>query len=191
MNPFRASTALFLLSISLPAAALAAGGDPNHVPLKELVFPQLVNVTIFVLVLVYFLRKPVGAFFSGKVEKFHSAKNQAEKAKKDAQDKLLEIQSRLAELDKTAQASLQTARADADSVAAKLVEDAKVQAKRMEQDASLSVAIELQRAVVALRQELLNESMEVARSEVKKDISPESQSKLHKDFLQKAQRVSL
>ena len=93
------SILLVLASLALPSIAAAAEGSAGHagVPWWE-IFKQAVNFGILVGVLVYFLKKPLGAYLKERTALIRKSIDEATHAKADAWAKLAAIEDRMAKL---------------------------------------------------------------------------------------------
>lgn len=184
---------LFISMLSVNALAAGGGGhhDIHYIPWNELIIPQIVNVSIFLSILFLLLRKPIKNHFAGKVESFEQAKQEAQKAKKDAEDTHAEVTARLQELESTTQQNMKTAHAEAEALKLKIIDEAKTQAERMEKEAERSAHHELQKALFKLRTELLNQSIDVAETELQTKTTDQVDQQLQSAFVQKAQGVRI
>ena len=182
---------LILLSL-LASEALAAGGGGGHhdgVPWAELVIPQIVNFTILASALFFALRNPVKNFFKSKAEDFSSAVNRAADAKKKAEAAYNEIKNRLTHLEKSAEDSRKQAQADAAALRSKMIDEAKAEAQKEEQDAQKSIQFEYDRMVSALKAELVSNSIKLAEEQVVKSTDAAETSDLQKAFSAKAAKA--
>lgn len=183
------SQSFITLAILLSAAqALAAPGAGGHegIPWSELIIPQIVNVTLLVSFLVFVLRKPVRNFFSGREAAFTAAVRRAEELKQNAERAHAEIQARLKKLQETSEASKKQAMVESTALKSKMILEATDEAKKSEGDVLKNIHFEHERAVAALRSELISNSVKAAEEQVKKNSNAGVLADLQKGFTKKA-----
>lgn len=153
---------VFFLSLS-PALALAEEAAEHaeaHAALPmQLLISQSFNVLLLVLVLVWFLRKPVGEFFSARKGTFETALNSARRAKEEAEAKQKLITNKIATLEAEYANQISQAEHKAREFKQQMIQDAKDQTVRMLQEAEEAKKTAVQSAVQELRKELLNQSL--------------------------------
>jgi F-type H+-transporting ATPase subunit b len=145
----------------------AAAEHHAAIPWSTLILPQTINFLIFAGILAFLLRKPVKEFFSSKGEVFLDSVRKAEEIKLQAEKAHHEIQSRLQNLEKNATVNVKDAEQEATVLREKLIREAKEAAVKTEQEAQRSVYHEHERAIAALRTELVTNSIRFAQDKVK------------------------
>lgn len=165
------------------AATNGAGGIP------EAVIYQFIHFAIFVGLLVFFLRKPVRAFFSNREQAFRQALVKAEAARKEAEAKQREIQERLTRLQNNSQESIAQAKAEAEALKAKIIQDAAEMSQRLRDEARRTAELEIERAKNELREEMLTQSIELAKKMLNDKIAEPDQKRLQTEFVDKIQVV--
>jgi F-type H+-transporting ATPase subunit b len=180
-------TVVFLSAIFV----FAAGGEGGHghIPWGNLIIPQLVNFSIVMGGLIFLLKTPLRNYFHDRAKSFEQLKQKAEAAKAEAERKNSEVRAQLTTLDTTSDKSLEEAKVESQKLRKQIVDEASVQATRIEEESSRMVQHELDRAVAALRTELVTNSVRFAESKIKEKVTPASQDKLNKEFLDKVQAV--
>lgn len=179
----------WLLLFILPIEVLAAGGGHSDgIPFGKLIIPQLVNVIFFFGLLIYFTRGLIVDYFKSKNEDFHAAEIAAAKAKEEAANKHATIKSKIQNLSATADAEKAKAITSAEELKVRLIENAKLQAEKLQKDAEITASAELQRAIMTLRTETISKASEVAKAEMDKN---SDNSKLQKAFVSRVQGASL
>ncbi|KYG68962.1 ATP synthase subunit B [Bdellovibrio bacteriovorus] len=171
-----------LFIITAPALALAAGGG-HHDGIPSAVMYQAINVAILVAGLIYFTKDGIVSFFSGRKAAYLEAAQKSAFAREQAEKEFVDIKNKLANLDATREESLRKAQAHADDMKKQILDEANEVTKRIRQDAELTAKLEVQRAQNELRNQLLKDSMEAARTVLTKDIGSADQQKLQKDFI--------
>lgn len=180
-------TTLLFSSILLAASPGGAHAFDGSVP--PIVFHQLVNVVLFVLLLYVLLRKKVAEVFKGRSADFHSALTKAQAAKQDAEARKKEIQDRLNKLESTAAEGLQTARTEAEALRKKILADAEELTQNLRTEAQRTAQFEIERAKAELREELLTHSIQAAKKVLAENTNEADQKRLQSEFVEKIQVV--
>lgn len=172
------------------ASATEHGAHEAGIP--TMVWLQFINFGLYVALLFFALRKPVLNFFSNRETTYRDAIKKAEAAKTEAETKRREIQERLTKLESTREQSIEQARAEAAALRAQIIEEAKNLAAKLKTDAEQTAAVELDRAKVALRRELLDQSVLLATKLLsgKDKLQDQDQKRLQSEFVDKIQVVS-
>lgn len=181
------ATLVFLIAGFMPSAVFASEGHAGGIPMS--VTYQLINFTIYIGLLLYFLRHPVKNFFRSREEVYKQALLSGESARKDAEQKKHEIQQRLRDLEATSSESIDRARAEAASLKQQIALDAKDLSERLRQEASRTTALEVERAQNLLRDEMLAQSVALAQRLLLDKIAEPDQKRLQTEFVDKIQEV--
>lgn len=175
------------LAFIAPAfAASGAHGEDHGIPWGQLIIPQIVNFSIFFLTLVFLLRKPVKEFFSGKEAEFNSAVRKAAETKQAAEKAHNEIKQRLTTLEANAEKSRKEALRESAEMKQKLIKEAQEVAAKAASESEKGIFFEHERAIAALRAELVTNSIKVAQEQVRMGTDVAVLSGLQKGFSQKA-----
>lgn len=164
-------------------AAHHAGGIPGTVGL------QAANFVIYAGLLLYFLRHPIKNFFKSRDENYKQALVKAEHAHREAEKKKREIQDRLRDLDSGANDSLEKARAEATALKNQIQQDAKTLAERLRAETARTAQLEIERARNVLREEVLKQSMELSQKLLSDKMADNDQKRLQTEFVEKIQEV--
>lgn len=175
---------VLISALATTTAALAAGGahDENHIPVKT-ILTQAVNLSILLIVLVFFVRKSIQATFKAKKDLFLEDSLKTAQALKLAEIELSDIRSKIKNLETGEAASLVNAEKEAELTAQKIVLDAQTQGKKIVEDTSLVIGAELSKAKNQIREKIIESSM----LETEKNIKAASASitqKSEKGFLE-------
>lgn len=168
-------------------AAGGAHGDPHAIPWSSISI-QALNLSLLILFLYLALRKTVSALFANRAKDYQTLVSRAEAARLEAEKGKLEIKERLARLEATADQGVTQARAEAEELRAKMIQEAKALAARLEAEAERTAKIEAEKAKTELRRELLQKALNETREDLKKLGSTE-QKKLQAEFADKIQVV--
>jgi F-type H+-transporting ATPase subunit b len=151
--------AVALLALAGPVAWASGGGEGQHeVRFGKAMIFQIVNFILLVCLLLYVYRKNAAGSFEKRSVEIQMAMEEAAKAKKAAEDKYLEYQTRVAKLDDEIGEILELSRGDAEKERASILEEAKKQSEKILQQAGLTAKQE----VVLAKQELRREAAELA-----------------------------
>jgi F0F1-type ATP synthase membrane subunit b/b' len=161
--------------------------DAHHIPWKELVVPQIVNFSLFLGLLIYLLRAPLKAHFSGKREAFEEHRKKSEEARVLAERQNAQVRANLDKLENETAQSVEQAKIDATNLKQKIAIEAKEQAARLESEALKMAEFEKSRAVNMLKIELANNAATQAESLLKSKVDTSVQTKLSEDFVGKIQ----
>ena len=97
------ATAVIALARLLPLAAPALAAEGHEAAATFLGQPlwiwQLINLVVFLGLLVWLLKKPVGAFFGDRRREVEETLRKAEENRKRAEELVVQIEGRLAKLD--------------------------------------------------------------------------------------------
>lgn len=176
--------------VSVAASAASESADGHHgIPWGHLIFPQAVNFAIFLGVLIFLLRKPVKEFFASKGKDFLDSVKKAEEVKANAERAHNEIQTRLRTLEASAAQNVKEAEVEAAALRTRLVKEAQEAAVKTEQEAVKTIHYEHERAIAALRSELVANSVRFAQDKVAKSVDSNVINDLQASFSKKVQSV--
>lgn len=168
---------LALLAVSAAAVAAEEAGVHAGIPWWE-IFKQAVNFGILVGVLVYFLKKPVGAFLKERTELLRKSIDEAARARESAAEKLAAIEARMARLSEEIAEMNAKMEAEADEETRRICEAARAEIDRLHAQVQFTADQEVKKARLELRREAADLSARAAEEIVAKTITPEDQERL-------------
>lgn len=169
----------------------AAAGDAHHTEgIPSVFWLQMVNFVIYVGAIIFFARGPIRELFKGRYDNFFSAVKRAEAAKLEAEAKRKEVQDRLNKLEATRDESIQKARTDAAALRNQIIEEAKALSAKLKVDAQRTAQLEVERAKIELREELLAQSIQMSKRILTDKMQEQDQKRLQSEFVDKIQVVS-
>lgn len=186
-----------LLTFVMSSVALAAGGGghdahgPAHLDeatLQTIIY-QAINVAVIVFGLIFFLRKPAKEFFANKHVAFVQAAEKAMAAQKKAEQERHEIEIQLAKLEQSRQESVSRAKAEAADLRNSLIAEANALSKRIHDESHAAAALEIEKAKVAIRQQMIEEATKLAQSQISGMVSNDDHARLNKEFIQNIEVV--
>ena len=171
------STTAFFLRLLAPE-----GGDGHEAAQTFLGIPftvwQVANLVLFLGVLVYFLKKPLVTFFTGRRLGIEQALKTAEEKRMRSEALAAEITARMDRIESELSALRQHAEREAGAEQASLIAQTEADAERIVARASA----EIDSRVRSARQELTSYagdlSVEIAEEILKKNLTPEDQKRL-------------
>lgn len=177
--------ALVLVVLSCGTAMAAADAHVDSgVLLKDFLY-RLLNFSIVVAILVYFLKKPIGNALSGRREDIEKALAEAKKVKEEAEAKFAEYDKKLDQATQEIAAISASIRKEAEMEKQKIIENAREQAVKIEQDAEKAAALEVTKARLSLQQEAVQLAVGVAEDLLKKNFTKDDDSRLIDEYMQK------
>lgn len=142
--------------------------------LSLVIFPY-VNFFLFLGVLVYFARKPLNAMTLQKRAEYERVVLEANRAKAEADAKLKAINSRLSNLAAELLSMKNTALAEAEEEANKIVQQGERLAKRLKEDAHRMAQAEVEKAEAILSERILNGVRNSVVTRLKSEMTTEKQ----------------
>lgn len=175
-----------LLALLLSPQTLWAGGGEEGVPLK-LVVVQAGNLILLVGLLVYFSRKKIQGHFSARRSNFQELVGKAERARAEAERANQTIAEKLRTLESKAEDDKREAVRTAEELKSRLQSEAQDLARRLNEDAKKTAALEIEKAKEKLRAELLDEAIKTARAALRDTVGEPEQKRLQTEFVEKIQ----
>ena len=185
-----------VLSLTLLAGIVAAASEAGHggghgldqQQIKTILY-QTFNFTVLVIGMIYYLKDPVKAHFKEKKSSYVAASQKANNAKNQAEKEQMDIQVRLNRLESTADESISRARAEAADMKNQLIAEAQVVSKKIREEAESAARIEIEKAKIQLREQLLADSILMARNQMQNKVSAEDHKRLQGEFINNIQVV--
>jgi F-type H+-transporting ATPase subunit b len=178
-----------VLAIPFALAASFGNSADEHAAASEglptAVILQFVNFFLYIGLIVYFARRPISEYFKNRQANFFSALKRADAARAEAQAKRTETQARLAKLESSRDESIQTARTEAAALRTQIVDEAKALSEKLKIDAQRTAHVEIERAKMMLREELVNQSVAMAQRILSDKMQEQDQKRLQDEFVKK------
>ena len=150
---------------------------------------QAFNFGLLLVILFVLLRKAVKAHFAERASSYQELVDRAENARREAQRNHDEMKRRLEGLESSAQQNVAKARAEAEELRNRLMNEAKDLTQKMEEEAKRTTAIELDKAKALLRKDLLEKALTSSSEFLKKGLGTNEQKKLQNEFAEKIEVV--
>ena len=141
---------------------------------------KFINLTIFVLVMVYLLKKPLSEAFKAKREAIRADLIKAEAEKQAALAQLASTEAKLAALEQEKAAILQRARDEAAAEKQRIAAEAEAEVKRLREQTEGELARLAQQTRSELKRLSAEESVRLAEQKLRSQIDAEKDSRLVK-----------
>lgn len=172
----------------LSATALASGSAPGEIPGD--VKYQLLNLTLFLFILVYFAGAKVKNSFSQRHEDFHRMARETEKARKALENKKAEVIRLTKQLRDTYDLSLVQAQQEAQLALKDQLQKASEEAARLSREASSQLRSDSSKLMEKLRLEALQMSMDTAQNKLG-SLEASDKSKINSTFAGRVESATL
>ena len=184
------ATALFcLLSVAAFAAEPEAAAHAEEGAIPTSVLYQFINFALYAGLVFYFVRKPVRSYFQNREAGFNQALVKAQEARKEAEEQRRTIQTKITQLESNQAQSVEQARAEAEALKTRILQEAEDMARRLREEASRTAAFEIERAKNELREDLLNQSVALSAKILTEKMAEPDQKRLQTEFVDKIQEV--
>jgi F-type H+-transporting ATPase subunit b len=141
---------------------------------------KFINLTIFVLVMVYLLKKPLSEAFKAKREAIRADLIRAEAEKQAALSQLTATEAKLAALEQEKAATLQRAQEEAAAEKQRITAEAEAEARRLREQTEAELARLSQQTRAELRRLSAEESVRLAEQKLRSQINAEEDGRLVK-----------
>jgi len=150
-----------------------------------MLFWRVVNAAALVGLLIYFLRKPLGSFFSERKTQISSDLAEAQEQREKAEALLGEYKQKLAGMEKEVEKLRAELRKSADAESAKIEVDADKLASSMVEAAKLAAEQEVRKARITLKNEAVGLAVQMAESLIREKINDTDRKRIIEDYLEK------
>ncbi len=186
MKKFR--TVAFAVGILLLFAATAwasSGGEHEGYNIWMNFLYRCVNFVIVVAIIWFAAGKKIKAFFGSRRDNIENELADLDKRKKDAQDKLQEVEQGIANMEQERATILAEYKAQGEALKASIIEKAKTQAAQITAQAKQTAEQETRYAIEGIRAELADLVVESAEKMLKDKLTKEEHEKLVEKYLTK------
>ncbi len=184
----RLLTIIIIISITLVSLThsdlFASEGGTHEAGAGYWLWP-IVNFSILVIVLVFFLRKPIKNYLNSRSKMLEKTLNEAKAARSIAEKALKEVEERLKLKDKEIEKILADAMAAGETEKNKLIEDGKEVSVKIKEAASKNINYELKKAIETIRAEAVNIAIDLAEKKVEETMTDEMRDKLTEDSIKR------
>jgi len=177
------------------AAEQAAAADTSHgegslssAKLKDL-FWRVINFIALMIILVKFGAKPIASGLAGRQKNVKNEIDELEKRKNDAEAQYREFEAKLSTVEKDIDSIVEKAVAQAEVEKSKIIEKAEQAADDIKRQAELAIQQEIMEARRTLKNDVADQAAAMAEELIVKNLKPEDQAKIIKDYLDKVGAV--
>ncbi len=176
----------FMLVLVLANMAIASGGGhaDSGVLLKDFLY-RILNFSIVVAILVYFLRKPLKKGLAGRSEEIEKALAEAKQVKEEAEAKFAEYDRKLDQATEEIAEISDAIRREGELEKQKIIENAKQMAIKIEQNAEKAAEMEIAKARRELQKEASKLAVEMAKTMLEQNFTKDDDTRLIDEYMQK------
>jgi F-type H+-transporting ATPase subunit b len=186
MHIFRIIATGIVIILMAHDAVASSGG---HFSLTNEIFKGI-NFIIFLAILYFLLFKKAKEFFKTRSTGVRSAIEDADAARKSAEEKLEEISDKLETVEQEISSLKSQAKEDGERIQAKIQKEAEELAARVVKQAKKNIEMETKKARARLQQEATLLAIEIAGELIQKNIKPEDQNRLIDEHIEKMEKLS-
>jgi F-type H+-transporting ATPase subunit b len=170
---------LILVSLFVSAPAFAAGGTGT---ITDVIYPAI-NFTMYALIIYWVLAKKVNLpqKLKERSENLKAEMDEAEKIKKEAEDKFTEISDKLTKMESEREKMLQQAKDDAQVLKQKIIEQADARKEEILRSAKEAAKLEVQKARADLKDEIFETAMALALEAAKNNVNSDDHGRILKE----------
>ena len=149
----------------------------------------ILTFLVLLVLLAKFAWKPLLALLDRREEMIRQSLDDAEKAKHELQRLQQESKEILSKARVEAQSILAKSRSEAEKLKGELRQEAKVQADSILRDAEKQIQVEMEKAIVGIKNEVVDLSLLVASKLIKKNLSKEDNQSLIEESLKQVESL--
>lgn len=164
-------------------SAFAANASHGEIP-WDLIMAQVINFTVFLTAIIFFLRKPVSTYFKNYRETFLEEASKATQVAVHAEKQKKEIEDQLKKLETTYSSKLESSKKEAQALRAKIVSEAQERSQKLISDTMESATMLFKSAEQNIKLRILNEALKSAKTELTKKVDVKESQRLHGEFLE-------
>jgi F-type H+-transporting ATPase subunit b len=176
---------LFGVIAASTAFASSGGHAEEHYTFMGDWLPLLVNFTIIVGLLVYFLRTPVRDMFRNRTETIAKAMAESKDARERAVAALADMERKMREMEAETRTLIAEAQARGEKDRQALVEEGKRIARDIQEQVKTSTDIEVQKAKAGLAAEAAVLAVDLAEGKIKSSIGKQDHERIVKEYISK------
>lgn len=145
---------------------------------------KFLNLAVFLGLMAYLLKKPLGNAFKTKRETIRAELIQAEEKRQLALSRLTETETKIARLEAEAADIRRRAEAEADAEKTRIAAQTEFEIKKMRQQANSEIELTAKQSRLHLRRFSAEESIRLAEAKIKREINPEQDAQLVRSSIQ-------
>jgi F-type H+-transporting ATPase subunit b len=146
---------------------------------------RVINFAVLAAALIYLLRKPISQALTGRIDGIREQLETLEAKKKEAETQLAQYNEKLSQMDQEAKKILANYIQQGEETKARLIEQAKLAAEKLEAQAQRNIEHHFHQAKLKLQSELIEKALVKAEAMIKDGISDKDQERLVEEYLDK------
>jgi F-type H+-transporting ATPase subunit b len=146
---------------------------------------RVINFAVLAAALIYLLRKPISQALAGRIDGIREQLETLEAKKQEAETQLAQYSEKLSQMDQEAKKILANYIQQGEDTKARLIEQAKLAAEKLEAQAKRNIEHHFQQAKLKLQSELIDKALVKAEAMIKDGISDKDQERLVEEYLDK------
>lgn len=166
------STLIFL------TAGFAFAAEGSHHYAWDNFILRTINIILFLIVVWFLFAKRIKGMFKGRTEAIASEISSLESQKKEAQNRLADVERRIANLDQEKEEILRLYREQGESLKTEIISQAEKTAEMIKEQARNAIENEMSQAIQNLRNKVADEIITTAEDVLLNKLTPAEQEKL-------------
>lgn len=169
---------------SVWASSEGGGHGEGKSKVPDLIY-RIMNFTVLAGVLIFLLRKPLAKGLASRRQGIKDQLDDLERQKQEAERQLAEYKEKLGRLDQEVEKIMAEYIQQGEAAKARILEEAKVAAEKLQEQARKNIEHEFQNAKQQLKAEMAEEAVAMAEELIKKHIKDEDQERIIDEYLTK------
>jgi F-type H+-transporting ATPase subunit b len=171
-------------AIAFTFALMLAGDSPW---LNEAA--RALNIGIFLVILFFLLRKPMAAFFDGRLKQIKTDLDRAQREKAEAEAKLAEVEARLAKLDSDRSRIRAEAEAEAEAEHSRVTARTDEEVRKIAETAEREIGAALKSARAELQRFVAEQAVVLAEGTIRAELNDEDRKRMMDQYAAQLQGV--
>ena len=176
-------TLLFFCFMGVSMASSESGGESKGWMATDTY--KVMNFSVLAIGLFFLLRKPTSQALNSRIKGIEDQLDELETKKKTAEKQLGEYNKKFSRLEQEAQKLIEDYIRQGNEAKARIIEEAKQAAEKLEEQAQRNIEHEFKRAKVKLQEEILDKALVKTEEIIKNKITDQDQEKLVDEYLEK------
>ena len=173
---------IFFIFVLCGWTAFAVDGGNDTSQIGDF-FWKLINLTVLIAIIYAFSKKPLSNFLRNSAESARNELEIARKAEAKISEDLKEMNAKIERLERDALKMITDAKKDGEKAKARIIEDGKIEIRRMKDQASFALKQEQRKAEDSLRRWVAEESIKLAESALREKMEHKDQNALVEKFI--------
>ena len=174
------SSILFLSFFS--TTVYASAGESADSQIMDFIW-KTVNFLILVAIIYKFAKKPVANALSSRAKYAKQLIDEAREAEEKVSTNLIEMKTKIADLEKEALEMVETAKIEAEAEKTRIIEEGKKEIQRMTEQANFTIQQEQRKVEDELKNWVAEESVKLAKKKLKEKMNQKNQKNLVINYL--------